>query len=331
MAEQKGKPVFISDEDLKNPHENLGQTAAQVWLLSRLFLFFAEPFSHHCPEVWEVLLTMLEITAICLSKKVSVNILGYLKVIVEEHLQMFKNVFNENITPKQHYLVHLPSQILKYGPLVRTWAMRFEAKHQQLKHIPKITKSFRNLPKTLTERHQSGVRADSVPLSAGDNPSDHPLFRKEFTGGGTSVRELDQHGRDAAKDCITRFYPAFAKETDNSIFQAASVTVRGTYYKRDQNTILLAEITDTNPVFGSLANIWISGPFVFLSLKLFKTVSFIHNLQSYMYHIQEEELPSGLFIVEVQDLLMTSVMHGYNKDGNIFVCPREEPKALRND
>ena len=73
---------------------------AQVWLHSRLFLFFAEPFSHHCPEVWEVLLTILEITAICLSKKVSINILGYLKVPVEEHLQMFKDDFNENITPK---------------------------------------------------------------------------------------------------------------------------------------------------------------------------------------------------------------------------------------
>lgn len=207
--------------------------------------------------------------------------------------------------------------------------MRFEAKHQQLKQIPKITKNFRNLPKTLAERHQSGVRADLIPLSAGDNPSDHPLFRKELTGGGTSVRELDQHESDAAKDCITRFYPAFAKETESSIFQAASVTVHGTHYKRDENTILLAEITDTNPVFGSLVNIWISGSFVFLGLKLFQTVSFIHNLQS--YHIQEEGLPSGLFIVEVQDLLMTSIMHGYNKDGNIFVCPREDPKALRND
>ena len=209
--------------------------------------------------------------------------------------------------------------------------MRFEAKHQQFKQIPKITKNFRNLPKTLTERHQSGVRADSIPLTAEKNPSDHPLFRKELQGVGSSscVRELDERERDAAKDCIIRFYPAFANETHNTIFQAASVTVHGTYYKRDINTILLAEITDTNPVFGSLANIWISGPFVFLGLKLFKTVGFVHNLQS--YHIQEEELPSGLFIVEVQDLLMTSVMHVYNKDGNMFIFPREDPKALRNE
>jgi len=97
-AEQKDKPVF-SDDDLNNPYENLGQTADQVWLLSHLFLFFAEPFSHHCPKVWEVLL---------------------------------------------QGRIHLPSQILKFGPLVRTWGMRFKAKHQQFQQIPKITKNFQN-------------------------------------------------------------------------------------------------------------------------------------------------------------------------------------------
>ena len=128
-TELKDKPDVLTVDDLKNPHENLGQTAAQVWLLSRIFVYFAEPFSHHCPNVWKVLLTTLEITAICLSKTVSINILGYCKVLIEEHLQMFKRALNENITPKQHYLIHLPSQILKFGPIIRAWAMRFEAKH----------------------------------------------------------------------------------------------------------------------------------------------------------------------------------------------------------
>lgn len=229
-SELKDKPVFLCADDLKSPHENLGQTAAQIWLLSRVFVLFAEPFSQHCPDVWTVLLSILEITAICLSKKISINILGYLKDIIEEHLQMFRNVFNENITPKQHYLVHLPSQILKFGPLVRVWAMRFEAKHQQFKLIPKITKNFRNLPKTLAERHQSGVRADSISLSADDNPFDHPLFRKDFICGGSSsyLRALDEQERNIVKDTITRFYPSFEEESGDPIFQASSVSVHGT-------------------------------------------------------------------------------------------------------
>ena len=76
---------------------------------------------------------MLEITGICLNRKISVNIIGYLKGLIKENLQLFKDVFGENVTPKQHYLIHVPSQILKFGPLTRAWAMRFEAKHQQFK------------------------------------------------------------------------------------------------------------------------------------------------------------------------------------------------------
>ena len=61
-----------------------------------------------------------------------------LKSLIMEHLQLFKDVFNKNITLKQHYLIHLPGQILKFGPLIRLWAMRFEGKHQQFKNIFKI-------------------------------------------------------------------------------------------------------------------------------------------------------------------------------------------------
>ena len=49
---------------------------------------------------------------------------------------------------------------------------------------------------------------------------------------------------DDANDYIKRFYPLLERELDKPNFQAASVTVHGTCYKKDDNTILLAEITD---------------------------------------------------------------------------------------
>jgi len=59
--------------------------------------------------------------------------------------------------------------------------MQFEAKHQQFKKIPKITNNFKNLLKTLSERTQSGVRADGIPLSGckAASANDHPLFQNE--------------------------------------------------------------------------------------------------------------------------------------------------------
>ena len=273
------------------------------------------------------------ITAICLSRKISINILGYLKGLIKEHLQLFKDIIGENITPKQHYLIHVPSQILKFGPLVRAWAMRFEAKHQQFKKIPKITKNFKNLPKTLSERHQSGVRADAIPLSGCKTASanDHPLFRKELlvAKGSTYTKLLDGVERDEAKMYICRFYPNVEEFTSEfPLYQAASVTIHGTCFKQDCNTILLAELKDSNPVFGSVEKIWLFGTYVFFGLKLYNTVDYTTNLNA--YQIKEEELPSGLFIIEAQQLLLPSVMHIYNHNGNQYICPREDLNAFKD-
>ena len=328
-TELKDKPVKIEADDLTSPFKNLGQTAVQMWLLSRVFSFFGEPFADRFPDVWKVFQTILELTAICCSKKISINILGYLKCLVKEHLELFKSCFDANITPKQHYLVHLASQILSFGPPVRTWAMRFEAKHQQFKHIPRVTKNFKNLPKTMSERHQSGVCADNLELSGDCDASDHPLFRGAFKSGAgsTYTRLVNSQKFMEAVNCIKRFYPSFdVDSTSHGLFESSSVTIYGTCYKRDSNTILLAEMRDVTPIFGAISNIWLHERHAFFALKLFNTVNFSVDLGA--YEIEEEQLPSGLLVVEAQDLLMTSVMHIYKHKGAMFICPREDPKTL---
>jgi len=131
-SELKDKPVVISQEDPQAPAKNLGQTAAQIWLLSRVFSIFGESYACHCPDVWKLFTTMLEITGICLSRKITINILGYLQGLIKEHLQLFKDVVNQNITPKQHYLVHLPTHIFKFGPTVR------DNNHSRLEKVPRL-------------------------------------------------------------------------------------------------------------------------------------------------------------------------------------------------
>ena len=97
-----------------------------------------------------------------------------------------------------------------FGSTVRAWAMRFEAK-QQFKHIPRVTKNFRNLAKTLVERHQNGMRADTISLSLDNDASDHPLFRGELIcpAGSTCSRVLDGDELTDAVNCIKWFYPSF--------------------------------------------------------------------------------------------------------------------------
>ena len=43
----------------------------------------------------------------------------------------------------------------RFGPPSRYWCMRFEAKHSYFKKLAHVVKNFKNIPKTLAERHQS--------------------------------------------------------------------------------------------------------------------------------------------------------------------------------
>lgn len=43
---------------------------------------------------------------------------------------------------------------LRFGPMVRTWCMRYEAKHRYFKRLAAFMGNFTNVPYTMAERHQ---------------------------------------------------------------------------------------------------------------------------------------------------------------------------------
>ena len=76
-----------------------------------------------------------------------------------------------DITPKMHYLVHIPQQVRYLGPSVRHSCMRFEAKHQYFKNMATI-QNFKNICLSLAERCQLDQCGDFCV----ENPDCHPLF-----------------------------------------------------------------------------------------------------------------------------------------------------------
>ena len=63
---------------------------------------------------WECFILLLEILQICVSPLFSVDLVEYLKFLIEMHLSSFRECYlHKNIIPKQRYMTHFPSQILK--------------------------------------------------------------------------------------------------------------------------------------------------------------------------------------------------------------------------
>ena len=195
-------------------------------------------------------MSLLEIMEICFAQNISCNAVLTLKQIIKEHLILFKETYGAIILPKQHYLVHLPSQLLMFGPLIRTWCMRFEAKHAYFKDIARRLKNFKNLPLSLAKRHQHMEYADMLPIDDDDPCS---LFKNKFQ---LRKAEALYGGKEKDAKClIERFY-----ETDLEgvcMFESKSVIVYDTQYISGKNNYLLLGLNDQGlPEFGIIIKIW---------------------------------------------------------------------------
>ncbi|KAK0170479.1 hypothetical protein PV327_011413, partial [Microctonus hyperodae] len=72
----------------------------------------------------------------------------------EGHNSFYLKLFNEDLKPKFHYLIHYPRIMPLLGPLKFYSSMPFEAKHKTLKETAKITTSRRNPCHTIATKHQ---------------------------------------------------------------------------------------------------------------------------------------------------------------------------------
>ena len=75
--------------------------------------------------------------------------------VIRDHHRLFLPLFpDKHLIPKQHFLVHYPRLIQLLGPLSQYSCLRKEAKHRPLKQWARTCNNFKNIAKTVTERHQ---------------------------------------------------------------------------------------------------------------------------------------------------------------------------------
>lgn len=95
------------------------------------------------------------IVDILFSPNISADFAAYVSTLINDHHEEFCKLYSDHsIIPKMHFLVHMPRLMIQYGPLVRHWTIRFEAKHSYFKQLSQSMGNFINLPYSLAMRHQ---------------------------------------------------------------------------------------------------------------------------------------------------------------------------------
>ncbi|KAK3924331.1 Zinc finger protein 653 [Frankliniella fusca] len=172
------RPAPIKIEHLQS---SLRQSASQMLRLATLLpIFMASK-----PEIEDRLSNfslLLRITYGLLCYELTDAEIEKLKRMIQSHHEKFMVDYPDfDITPKFHYMIHLPSQIQEFGPTRYTWSMRYESMHSYIKNIMRIIKNFKNPPKSCSYRYES-LRACQMFIAPGEKPQNYLVPKDSFTG-----------------------------------------------------------------------------------------------------------------------------------------------------
>lgn len=150
FMEKNNRPSTVN---LCEGSNDLSLNAVQSWCLLRNVPLIFGDLVTSSDKHWDLLLLLLQIVNIVFSPKLSQGLCVYLKHLIVDHHTLFKQLFpQKKLLPKHHFLIHYPRCIQKIGPVLHSWCMRYEGKHNFFK---KQLKSFKNVTKTLAKKHQN--------------------------------------------------------------------------------------------------------------------------------------------------------------------------------
>ncbi|CAM4664412.1 unnamed protein product [Leuciscus chuanchicus] len=223
----QGNDAHDKPADVSPGSRRLSGHAVQNWcFLCLLPLLIGDRIRNPCENAaWQLVLQLREIVELICAPAITTDQVAYLKILIEdsEYIYFRRQLFpNEPLKSKHHYLLYYPELITHFGPLIRLWTLRFESKHTFFKRCARKLHNFKNICKTVAERHQ----LFQAYLSAGVMFQPTVLLDKEMT---FYVNDYSDKIREAVVGLYFESKDTVASHT---------VTVKGTSYKKGMFILL---------------------------------------------------------------------------------------------
>jgi hypothetical protein len=248
----------------------LGQTAHEIWQLYHIIPFLIGDCVPKSDPHLACYLLLQEISSILCTDIITEDLPPYLRVLIQEYLSSLKTLYpTVNLPPKAHYLVHCPSYLKRFGPMCRTWSMRFEGKHREFKQLCRKT-SFKNLLKTLVNHHQCRIAylmQQSVAFAE---------LQCKVGGASTCCRTDELDYSSELQDLFTSSHVQ-PQSLPSTVTRHSYATVLGTCYRVLKCYLFLASEEcdgEVVPVFGRLEDVMqVQDDIIFVCRRM-KTVAF---------------------------------------------------------
>lgn len=261
----RDKPCPISVTTLTANDSKLIQSCGQMLILLKILPFLLRDVDS---EYVKFINELIEIVQIVLAPVISLQTISRLQNLIEQHLNQFKHLFPEsNVIPKQHYMLHLPSQIKSLGPLIRCMCMRFEAKHSYFKQWASKL-NFKNVCKSLAKHNQF------LECCHNEIGREHPVFANERELGPISEVRNIQYIR-------TKFQDFLGMDIAGNVVSMKWLILNGNKYICGKS-LIITHVEENLPVFGLVKGIFmVNSSFVAFETMAYETLTFDKDLCAY--------------------------------------------------
>lgn len=295
-----------------NSERGLGQKAAQMWCLVRAIPLALGDAVPQDDENWELFILLRRIMDIVFAPHVSMTEIGYLRLLIVDHHNLFKKLYPDvRMVNKHHHLVHYPTCFVMSGPMARMLCLKYELKHNLGKRFSHIMCNFRNPPKTLSMKYQlynCFQWAGSMLSQKYQSPK----------GELVDVSEIPHHQKIEEKFSLAR---------DSQVYLAEKVILLGTEYRPDFYLPVAMEGEERLPTFGridAIICIGESSSSVYFLTSLCETLDM--DTHYYAFAINPPTRDSEVRILTIEecvDFLPLGKQFSY-KDGQIqiYLAPR---------
>ncbi|XP_022111534.1 uncharacterized protein LOC110990748 isoform X2 [Acanthaster planci] len=286
FCDKKNKPSPISLSALSNPGGPSGQKASQMACLAMYLPLIIGDKVQENDDVWEVYLLLLDIYKIVMARSISRSATYFLKHLIHDHHELFRQVHQRNLTPKQHFMLHYPRAIRYLGPLVQYSSMRFEAKHRQFKKWANACNNFKNIAKTVATKHQQAQSTCGRFLPKEDLQSSVEIQYQIPV----PVSSLDD-------DVSSSICASLHCSEDSLIAVASKAEVEG--YQMKPNSMVVTNWTEEGPMFSQIQQIIVYREHLYLVLKPWKVTGFSRHYHAYTV----QELSNNICVKRPTELL----------------------------
>lgn len=256
------EPSLIDSRICRSANK-IRQSASQMMTLSRNFPLLIGDKVPEGDSKWNSFLLLLKICRIALSPICVPDTVPYLKVLIEEKLSTFKELYPDTrLIPKFHYMIHYASQIEKFGPLINSWTMRQESKLSFVKRVSRQG-NFKNVPLTVAKKHQlwQCYKLQIEPT----------YFHNMCEVSPKTKPSLLQSEDEYVIHEVCRLFPSM--DTSAEVYHTDWVKFHSTVYRK--GVFVLLKYDDVTPEFGKIVDIILVNDTVVFSLEMYVSDCFV--------------------------------------------------------